>query len=211
MWVSDRMYSMCGAACIISKFFFPFSFFVHLPDSHPSYPPSMCVKREPHEASFAPFTPSSVGDSALADILPHQSSLSVDASTPSYLAHAHGPCYSQYASQPFIAGTTLPVKPRSQTKIQSASLWLTSVFIFNTKSKLRLNLICSLAIVYTGRLTVWPSLTATLSLPLSTLLFSTSDPFLVSRLNKSPPSPSSLVTGPKSEGRPKGGVVKAEM
>ncbi|KAK5854073.1 hypothetical protein PBY51_015173 [Eleginops maclovinus] len=29
-------------------------------DSHPSYPPSMCVKREPHEASFAPFTPSSL-------------------------------------------------------------------------------------------------------------------------------------------------------
>ncbi|KAM9727988.1 paired box protein Pax-2a isoform 1-T1 [Menidia menidia] len=85
-------------------------------DSHPSYPPSMCVKREPHEASYAPFTPSSVGDSALADILPHQSSLSVDASTPSYLAHAHGPCYSQYASQPFIAGrdmasTTLPGYP----------------------------------------------------------------------------------------------------
>ncbi|XP_047459750.1 paired box protein Pax-2a isoform X1 [Mugil cephalus] len=85
-------------------------------DSHPSYPPSMCVKREPHEASFAPFTPSSVGDSALADILPQQPSLSVDASTPSYLAHAHGPCYSQYASQPFIAGrdmasTTLPGYP----------------------------------------------------------------------------------------------------
>ncbi|MEQ2200562.1 hypothetical protein XENOCAPTIV_000067 [Xenoophorus captivus] len=42
------------------------------------------------------------------DILPHQSSLSVDASTPSYLPHAHGPCYSQYASQPFIAGTDYP-------------------------------------------------------------------------------------------------------
>ncbi|CAB1439769.1 unnamed protein product [Pleuronectes platessa] len=82
-------------------------------DSHPSYPPSMCVKREPHEASFAPFTPSSVGYSALADIFPHQSSLSVDASTPSY---PHGPCYSLYASQPFIAGrdmasTTLPGYP----------------------------------------------------------------------------------------------------
>uniref|UniRef100_A0A8C6NNS4 Paired box 2a n=1 Tax=Nothobranchius furzeri TaxID=105023 RepID=A0A8C6NNS4_NOTFU len=93
-----------------------FSFFPHLPDSHPSYPPSMCAKREPHEASFAPFTPSSVGDSALADILPHQSSLSVDASTPSHLPHVHGPCYSQYASQLFIAGrdmasTTLPGYP----------------------------------------------------------------------------------------------------
>ncbi|XP_034059613.1 paired box protein Pax-2a isoform X1 [Gymnodraco acuticeps] len=64
-------------------------------DSHPSYPPSMCVKREPHEASFAPFTPSS---------------------TPSYPAHTHGPRYSQYARQPFIAGrdmasTTLPGYP----------------------------------------------------------------------------------------------------
>lgn len=102
---------------------FSFSFFFpHLPDSHPSYPPSMCVKREPHEASFAPFTPSSVGDSALADILPHQSSLSVDASTPSYLAHAHSSCYSQYASQPFIAGTTSPTRPHSQIKIQLISL-----------------------------------------------------------------------------------------
>ncbi|KAJ4948343.1 hypothetical protein JOQ06_019878, partial [Pogonophryne albipinna] len=64
-------------------------------DSHPSYPPSMCVKREPHEASFAPFTPSS---------------------TPSYPAHTYGPCYNQYARQPFIAGrdmasTTLPGYP----------------------------------------------------------------------------------------------------
>lgn len=83
----------------------------------------MCVKREPHEASFAPFTPSSVGDSALADILPHQSGLSVDASTPSYPAHAHGPCYSQYASQPFIAGTTLASSPWTQIKV---SCW----FIF---------------------------------------------------------------------------------
>ncbi|TNN80927.1 Paired box protein Pax-2-A [Liparis tanakae] len=51
-----------------------------------------------------------------ADILPHQSSLSVAVSTPSYPAHAHGPRYSQYASQPFIAGrdmasTTLPGYP----------------------------------------------------------------------------------------------------
>ncbi|KAA8583750.1 hypothetical protein FQN60_014958 [Etheostoma spectabile] len=75
-------------------------------DSHPSYPPSMCVKREPHEASFAPFTPSSVEDSTLADILSHQSSLSVDASTSSYPAHAHSHCYSQYASQPLIAALT---------------------------------------------------------------------------------------------------------
>lgn len=82
----------------------------------------MCVKREPHEASFAPFTPSSVGDSALADILSHQSGLSIDASTPSYPAHAHGPHYSQYAnqyaSQPFIAGTTLPIRPCDQIKTQ---------------------------------------------------------------------------------------------
>ncbi|XP_061914027.1 paired box protein Pax-2a isoform X1 [Entelurus aequoreus] len=83
-------------------------------DSHPSYPPSMCVKREPHEASFAPFTPSSVGDWALADILSHPSSLSVDASTPGHTAHGH--CYSHYAGQQFIAGrdmasTTLPGYP----------------------------------------------------------------------------------------------------
>ncbi|XP_053730691.1 paired box protein Pax-2a isoform X1 [Synchiropus splendidus] len=92
------------------------SYSVVTADSHSSYPPSMCVKREPHEASFAPFTPSSVGDSALADILSQQSSLSVDASTPSYPAHAQGPCYSQYTSQQFIAGrdmasTTLPGYP----------------------------------------------------------------------------------------------------
>lgn len=116
------MYSMCGVARLRYIEFFSFSFFFHLADSHPSYPPSMCVKREPHEASFAPFTPSSVGDSALADILPHQSSLSVDASTPSYPAHAHGPCYSQYTSQAFIAGTTLSIRPHNQIKIQSCSL-----------------------------------------------------------------------------------------
>lgn len=102
-------------AFIISSFFL-FSFFPHLADSHPSYPPSMCVKREPHEASFAPFTPSSVGDSGLADILPHQSSLSIDASTPSYPAHAHGPCYSQFTSQAFIAGTTLSIRPDKQNQ-----------------------------------------------------------------------------------------------
>lgn len=97
--------------CIMSSFFF---FFFHLADSHTSHPPSMCVKREPHEASFAPFTPSSVEDTALADILPHQSSLSVDACTPSYPAHAHS--YSQYANQPFIAGTTSPRRPHNQIK-----------------------------------------------------------------------------------------------
>lgn len=113
---------VCELHVYITSSFFLFLFFFHLADSHPSYPPSTCVKREPHEASFAPFTPSSVGDSALADILPHQFSLSVDASTPSYPAHAHGPCYSQYASQPFIAGTALPIRPRNQIKIQSSSL-----------------------------------------------------------------------------------------
>lgn len=92
-----------------------FSFVSHLADAHPSYPPSMCVKREPHEASFAPFTPSSVGDSALADILPHQSSLSVDASYP---AHAHGHCYSQYTSQAFIAGTASSIRLHTQIKIK---------------------------------------------------------------------------------------------
>lgn len=92
-----------------------FSFVSHLADLHPSYPPSMCVKREPHEASFAPFTPSSVGDSALADILPHQSSLSVDASYP---AHAHGHCFSQYTSQAFIAGTASSIGLHTQIKIK---------------------------------------------------------------------------------------------
>lgn len=109
-------------SCLSTLYLVFFFSFFHLADSHPSYPPSMCVKREPHEASFAPFTPSSVGDSAIADILPHQSSLSVDASTPSYPVHARGPCYSQYASQPFIAGTTLPSRAHDQMEIQSSSV-----------------------------------------------------------------------------------------
>lgn len=109
---SECMYRMCGAVSLHCGVFF-FLCFPHLADSHPSYPPSMCVKREPHEASFAPFTPSSVGDPALADILPQQSSLSVDACTPSYPAHAHGPCY----SQAFIAGTALPIRPLNQIKL----------------------------------------------------------------------------------------------
>lgn len=124
------MYVQYVRRCLTTLYlvFFFFSFF-HLADSHPSYPPSMCVKREPHEASFAPFTPSSVGDSAIADILPHQSSLSVDASTPSYPAHARGPCYSHYASQPFIAGTTLPLRPRNLIEIQSSTVCSVDFFI----------------------------------------------------------------------------------
>lgn len=102
-----------------------FSFFSHPADAHPSYPPSMCVKREPHEASFAPFTPSSVGDSALADILPHQSSLSVDASYP---AHALGHCYSQYTSQAFIAGTASSIRLHPQIKIKR-TLFTTLILI----------------------------------------------------------------------------------
>lgn len=138
----------------LSRVFFLF-FCLHLADSHPSYPPSMCVKREPHEASFAPFTPSSVGDSALADILPHQSSLSVDASTPSYPAHAHGPCYSQYASQPFIAGTTLPLRPRTQIKIQSRSLCLVDffffgLFVFSHCKTINPIMLCGFTVVYSG-------------------------------------------------------------
>lgn len=104
-----------------------FSFVSYLADSHPSYPPSMCVKREPHEASFAPFTPSSVGDSALADILPHQSSLSVDASYP---AHALGHCYSQYTSQAFIAGTASSIRLHIQIKIKVA-LFTSLISIIN--------------------------------------------------------------------------------
>ncbi|XP_030234780.1 paired box protein Pax-2a isoform X4 [Gadus morhua] len=69
-------------------------------DLHPHLS-SMCVKGEPHEASFAPFTPSSRGVT-----LSRPPCLSVDASTPGYLAHNQGQaCYSQYASQPIIAGT----------------------------------------------------------------------------------------------------------
>lgn len=120
-WSECMLYVWGCMFTLYLVFFFFFSFY--LADSHPSYPPSMCVKREPHEASFAPFTPSSVEDSTLADILSHQSSLSVDASTPSYPAHAHGHCYSQYANQPFIAGTTLPIRPCSQIKPQSSSLF----------------------------------------------------------------------------------------
>ncbi|XDV50408.1 hypothetical protein PO909_019470 [Leuciscus waleckii] len=83
-------------------------------ESHSS---SSCVKQEPHEASLAPFTPSSLAVSGLAELLPLQPSVSVDASTPCYGAYAHhAPCYSQYASQPIIAGrdmasTTLPGYP----------------------------------------------------------------------------------------------------
>ncbi|XP_062375328.1 paired box protein Pax-2a isoform X1 [Sardina pilchardus] len=85
------------------------------------HPSSVCVKREPHEASLAPFTPSSSSSSlaavGLAELLPLQPSVSVDASTPCCAAYAHhGPGYGQYASQPIIAGrdmasTTLPGYP----------------------------------------------------------------------------------------------------
>ncbi|GAA6107415.1 paired box protein Pax-2a isoform X1 [Tachysurus ichikawai] len=73
-------------------------------ESHSS---SVCVKQEPHEASLAPFTPSSLAASGLAELLPFQPGVSVDASTPCYGAYGHhGPSYGQYASQPIIAGTT---------------------------------------------------------------------------------------------------------
>ncbi|XP_026117328.1 paired box protein Pax-2a isoform X10 [Carassius auratus] len=83
-------------------------------ESHSS---SVFVKQEPHEASLAPFTPSSLAVSGLAELLPLQPSVSVDASTPCYAAYVHhAPSYSQYASQPIIAGrdmasTTLPGYP----------------------------------------------------------------------------------------------------
>lgn len=98
--------------------FFPHFFLLsppplHPADSQPSYPPFKCVKQQPHEASFAPFTPSSVGDSAPVDMLPHQSGLSLGASKPACVAHVHGPCYSQYTSQAFIAGTTSPTGQRN--------------------------------------------------------------------------------------------------
>ncbi|KAK3573914.1 hypothetical protein QTP86_033038, partial [Hemibagrus guttatus] len=83
-------------------------------ESHSS---TVCVKQEPHEASLAPFTPSSLAASGLAELLPFQPGVSVDASTPCYGAFGHhGPSYGQYASQTIIAGrdmasTTLPGYP----------------------------------------------------------------------------------------------------
>ncbi|XP_035263141.1 paired box protein Pax-2a isoform X1 [Anguilla anguilla] len=88
-------------------------------ESHSS---SACVKQEPHEASLAPFTPSSSSSSSLlgsclAEMQPFQPTVSVDASTPCYSAYAqHGPSYGQYVSQPILAGrdmanTTLPGYP----------------------------------------------------------------------------------------------------
>ncbi|XP_051778889.1 paired box protein Pax-2a isoform X1 [Erpetoichthys calabaricus] len=82
-----------------------------------SYSSTICVKQEPHEASLAPFTPSSLASSGLAELQPFQSAVSVDASTPPYCAYTHhGPSYSQYASQHLTAGrdmasTTLPGYP----------------------------------------------------------------------------------------------------
>uniref|UniRef100_A0A8C1Q743 Paired box 2a n=1 Tax=Cyprinus carpio TaxID=7962 RepID=A0A8C1Q743_CYPCA len=82
-----------------------------------SYSSSMYVKQEPHEASLAPFTPSTLAVSGLAELLPLQPSVSVDASTPCYGAYAHhATSYGQYASHPIIAGrdmasTTLPGYP----------------------------------------------------------------------------------------------------
>ncbi|KAG9345960.1 hypothetical protein JZ751_007775, partial [Albula glossodonta] len=82
-----------------------------------------CVKQEPHEASLAPFTPSSSSSSSsllsscLAELQPFQPTVSLDASTPCYSAYAqHGLSYGQYASQPILAGrdmanTTLPGYP----------------------------------------------------------------------------------------------------
>ncbi|KAL6487162.1 hypothetical protein MHYP_G00037880, partial [Metynnis hypsauchen] len=89
-------------------------------ESHSS---SVCVKQEPHEASLAPFTPSSLAASGLAELLPYQPSVSVDASTPCYGAYAHhGPSYGQYASQPIIAGG--PAK---------ALIRLTKVYVFQSQ------------------------------------------------------------------------------
>ncbi|XP_018616334.1 paired box protein Pax-2-B isoform X1 [Scleropages formosus] len=86
--------------------------------SYPVEAPLVCVKQEPHEASLAPFTPSSLGGSGFSDLQPFsQPAVSVDASTPCYSAYAHhGPSYRQYASQPLLAGrdmanTTLPGYP----------------------------------------------------------------------------------------------------
>lgn len=81
----------------------------------------VCVKQEPHEASLAPFTPSLLAASGLAELLPFQPGVSVDASTPCYGAYGHhGPSYGQYASQPFIAGTN----PWERKKIHCTLRWL---------------------------------------------------------------------------------------
>ncbi|KAJ8284867.1 hypothetical protein COCON_G00037170 [Conger conger] len=76
-----------------------------------------CVKQEPHEASMAPFTPSSSYSSSsssllgscLAELQPFQPTVSVDASTPCYSAYTqHGPGYGHYASQPILAAHGAP-------------------------------------------------------------------------------------------------------
>lgn len=188
-------------------FFFFFFFSPHLPDSHPSYPPSMCVKREPHEASFAPFTPSSVGDSALADILPHQSSLSVDASTPSYLAHAHSSCYSQYASQPFIAGTTFPTRPRNRIIIQMVSLFILCSLLVSVLSYVQIDVDASpvalfgpCSCVHRSKVERLALIKSRRSLPFLSVLCSAFDPLLVSHCHSRLSGPYSLMTGPKCRG-----------
>lgn len=59
--------------------------------------------------------------------------------------------------------------------------------------------------VYRRKTDCLPLINSNCSLPLSTLLFSSSDPLLVSRVNNRPSGPSSLVTGPRS-----GGAVEAK-
>lgn len=81
-------FAACGECHDYTTSFFFFPTRLHLADSQPSYPPFKCVNQEPHEASFAPFTPSSGGD---------QCSLSADASTPISMCTA--PCYSQCTGQ----------------------------------------------------------------------------------------------------------------
>uniref|UniRef100_H3BD99 Paired box 2 n=1 Tax=Latimeria chalumnae TaxID=7897 RepID=H3BD99_LATCH len=82
-----------------------------------SYSSPLSVKQEPHEASLAPFTPTSLVSSGLAELQPLQLTVSVDATAPSYSTSTHhGPAYGQFTSQPLIAGremasTTLPGYP----------------------------------------------------------------------------------------------------
>ncbi|XP_043912469.1 paired box protein Pax-2 isoform X2 [Protopterus annectens] len=91
------------------------------PQSYPvvtaCYRSSLSIKREPEEASLAPFTPTSLAISGVAELQHLQPALSVDASTPSYNTFGHHDAtYGQRTGQHLLAGrdmtsTTLPGYP----------------------------------------------------------------------------------------------------
>ncbi|MFT7807200.1 paired box protein Pax-2 isoform X1 [Arapaima gigas] len=79
--------------------------------SYPVESHSVCVKQEPHEASLAPFTPSSLGGSCLSDLQPFsQPAVSVDASTPCYINTCLFVCFFMFSGRD-MANTTLPGYP----------------------------------------------------------------------------------------------------